>query len=50
MSVEQSAKLELAEDTEVLGENLPQYHFIRHRSHMTQPGIEPEQARRETGD
>jgi hypothetical protein len=50
MSVEQSAELELAGETEVLGENLPQYHFMRHKSHMTQLGIEPGQARRETGD
>jgi hypothetical protein len=50
MSVEQPAKLELAGETEVLWENLPQYHFIRHKSHLTQPGIEPWQARREIGD
>jgi hypothetical protein len=34
MGVEQSVELELAGETEVLGENLPQCHVI-HKSHMT---------------
>jgi hypothetical protein len=41
MSVEQSVKWELAGETEVLGENLLQCHFVHHISHMTWPGIEP---------
>jgi hypothetical protein len=41
MSVEQLVEWELAQETEVLGENLPQYH-VHHKSHMTLPGIEPE--------
>jgi hypothetical protein len=35
MSVEQSVECELAEETEVLGENLPQSHFGHHKSQMT---------------
>jgi hypothetical protein len=35
MSVGQSVKSELAGETEVLGENLPQRHFVHHKSHMT---------------
>jgi hypothetical protein len=45
MSVEQSVEWELAGDTEVLGENLHQRHFVRHKSHMTWPSIEPEPPR-----
>jgi hypothetical protein len=34
-SVEQSVEWELAGETEVLGETLPQCHFAHHKSNMT---------------
>jgi hypothetical protein len=35
MIVAQSVKCELAGETEVLGENLPQYHLVHHKTYMT---------------
>jgi hypothetical protein len=40
MSVKQSVEWELTGETEVVGENLPQCHFVRHLSHMTCLGLE----------
>jgi hypothetical protein len=37
MQVEQSVEW-LTEETDVLGENLPQCHFAHHKSHMTWSG------------
>jgi hypothetical protein len=49
MSVEQSVEWELAGETEVVGEKLPQRHFI-HKYHMTRLGLEPGPPRWEAGD
>jgi hypothetical protein len=50
INVEQSMELTLARDTEVLGENLLQCHFVHYISHMTWPGLEPGRPRREARD
>jgi hypothetical protein len=46
MSVELSVEWELAGETEVLGENLPRCDFLRYKSHMSWPRIEPGPPRR----
>jgi hypothetical protein len=40
MIMEKSVECELEGKTQILGENLPQCHFIHHNSHMTRPGLE----------
>jgi hypothetical protein len=41
MNVEQSVEWELAGETEVLVENLPQLHFAQHKSHIIWTKLEP---------
>jgi hypothetical protein len=41
MTVEPLVECELAGETEVLGKNLPQRHFVHHKSHTTRPWLEP---------
>jgi hypothetical protein len=50
MIVEKQMECRLAGETEVLGENLSQRHFVHHKSHMTRPEIELGPPRWEAGD
>jgi hypothetical protein len=50
MIVEQLVEFKLAGETEVLGENLPQRHFVNHKYHMTCLGLEARPPQREAGD
>jgi hypothetical protein len=48
--VEKLVEWRLAGKTEVLGENLPERHFVHHKSHMTRLEFEPGSPRSEASD
>jgi hypothetical protein len=48
--MEQLVERRFAGETEVLGENLPQRHFVYHKSRMTRAGLEPGPPRWEASD
>jgi hypothetical protein len=50
MIVEKLVEYLLAGETEVLGENLLQRHFVHHKSHTTRPVFEPGPQRWEASD
>jgi hypothetical protein len=51
MIMEKQMECRLAEETEVLGENLPQPPLLSiTKSHMTRPGFKSGPSRREAGD
>jgi hypothetical protein len=50
MIMENLLEWELAAETEVLGGNLTQCHFVHQKSRMTWPGIEPGTQQCEAGD
>jgi hypothetical protein len=49
MNVEQSVEL-VAGETYILGENVSQFRFVHHKSHVNCPGLEPGPPQWEAGD
>jgi hypothetical protein len=43
-------RMKIGRGTEVFVENLPQRHFVHHKSHLTRPGREPRPPRWEGSD
>jgi hypothetical protein len=50
VSVEKLVERRLTGETEALGENLLQRHFVHHKSHISRPGLEPVPSRWEASD
>jgi hypothetical protein len=50
MIVKQSVECELAGETQALRGNLPHYHFVHHKSHMTWTKLEPGPPQWEVGN
>jgi hypothetical protein len=43
-------EMKIGRETEILGENQPQRHFVNQKSYMTRPGLEPGPPRWEASD
>jgi hypothetical protein len=50
MNVEQLFEWESTVETELAGENMPQWHYVHHKSHNNWPGIELRSQWWEAGD